>query len=67
MDEKELLRRITTNPRIMLGKPTIRGSRLTVDAVLEMLAAGVPETEILAEYHPLLEPEDIRAVWTYVR
>jgi len=58
--ENNLLERITTNPKIMLGKPSIRGTRLTVELILEKLAAGVSEEEILKSY-PILEKEDIRA------
>lgn len=64
MDERELLNRITVNPKIFGGKPIIRGRRLAVEHVLGMLAAGdTPET-ILAGY-PWLEPEDIRACLAY--
>jgi len=38
---EELLSRITINPRVMAGKPVIRGTRITVDLVLELLAAGM--------------------------
>ena len=58
--EKRLLLRITYNPAILGGKPIIRGRRLAVEHVLEMLALGDTEAEILAS-HPWLEPEDIQA------
>jgi uncharacterized protein (DUF433 family) len=61
MKNENLLDRITTNPGVMVGKPTIRGLRITVEQILIALANGVTTREILREY-PELEPEDIRAV-----
>jgi uncharacterized protein (DUF433 family) len=61
---KELLARITVNPKVMVGKPTIRGLRITVEQVLRAMAAGISEEELLREY-PELEKEDLRAVLTY--
>ncbi|MEK6690162.1 MAG: DUF433 domain-containing protein [Nitrospirota bacterium] len=55
-----LLNRIETNPNIMFGKPVIRGSRLPVEIILEKLAYGETEDEILKEY-PFLKKEDIKA------
>jgi uncharacterized protein (DUF433 family) len=55
MIEKELLTRITTNPKVMVGKPTIKGTRLTVDYILTLLAHGATVTEILEEYEGLVE------------
>ncbi|MBI5446824.1 MAG: DUF433 domain-containing protein [Deltaproteobacteria bacterium] len=66
MSEEDLLKRITVDPRIFGGKPIIRGSRLAVEHVLGMLAAGdSPET--LLEGYPWLEREDILACLTYAR
>ena len=60
----ELLQRITYNPDILGGKPTIRGRRLAVEHVLGMLAAGdSPET--LMEGYDWLEREDILACLAY--
>ncbi len=56
--------RITVNPNQCGGKPCIRGMRIRVKDVLDLLAAGVPEPEILKDY-PDLEPEDIRAALEY--
>lgn len=56
--------RITLNPRIMAGKPVIAGTRIPVELIVRMVAQGIPEQEILAEY-PRLQPEDIRAALTY--
>ena len=60
----ELLSRITSTPRQCEGRPCIRGMRIRVKDVLDMLAAGATEAEILADY-PYLEPEDIRACLDY--
>ncbi|HOC66830.1 MAG TPA: DUF433 domain-containing protein [Methanothrix soehngenii] len=60
MTEDELLDRISVNPRVMVGKPVIRGTRLTVEYILELLAHGTAIEDILAEY-PGLEKDDIFA------
>lgn len=52
--------RIEVNPRIMLGRPVIRGTRITVELILRKLGEGADEKEILEAY-PHLVPEDIRA------
>jgi uncharacterized protein (DUF433 family) len=54
------LTRITLNPSICNGKPTIRGKRITVQTILEFLSAGDTEKEILTQY-PGLEEDDIKA------
>lgn len=64
MNEKELLYRITVNPEIMVGKPAIRGLRITVDQILKALAAGLNTNELLEDY-PELEREDIEAALLY--
>ena len=56
--------RITFNPKQCGGRPCIRGMRIRVKDVLDLLAARVPEAEILADY-PDLEPEDIQASLEY--
>jgi uncharacterized protein (DUF433 family) len=56
--------RITLNPAVLAGKPTIRGLRISVEQVLQALANDVPKEELLADY-PDLEPEDIRACQAY--
>ncbi len=56
--------RITLDPRVMGGKPCIRGMRLTVGTLLGLLAAKRTREEILAAY-PYLEPEDIDAALAY--
>lgn len=60
MNEEQLLERITLDPDVMTGKPVIRGTRLTVEYILNLLAHGATEEEILEEYYRL-EREDIRA------
>jgi uncharacterized protein (DUF433 family) len=54
------LDRITADPAICHGQPTIRGLRYTVESVLDLLAAGMTVDEVLADY-PDLEREDILA------
>lgn len=56
--------RITTNPEILGGQPTIRGMRLTVRRVVEAVAAYPDREELLREY-PELEPEDVRQALEY--
>ena len=60
MNKQELLSRITVNPKQCGGKPCIRGMRIRVKDILELLASGASEQEILADF-PYLEPEDISA------
>jgi len=62
---EDLLSRITINPRIMVGKPTIRGMRITVEQILRALSSGLSEMELLDEY-PELEKADFQAVFAYV-
>ena len=64
INNEGLLSRITVNPKVMVGKPTIRGMRITVEQILRALAAGIPERELLDEY-PELEQKDIQAVLVY--
>jgi uncharacterized protein (DUF433 family) len=51
---------ITADPKTMMGKPTVAGTRITVELILEKLAAGESEEQILSE-HPRLTVESIRA------
>ena len=60
MNNEDLLERIIINPKIMVGKPVIRGTRLSVEYILGLLAHGTTMEEILQEY-PGLEKEDIFA------
>lgn len=58
------LKRITFDPKVMGGKPTIRGMRVTVGMIVGLIAAGREVKEILAAY-PYLEEEDIREALAY--
>lgn len=60
MNEQELLERISLNPQVMMGKPVIHGTRLTVDYILNLLAHGETIQNVLNEY-PGLTVEDIQA------
>ncbi len=60
MNENQLLERIAINPKVMVGKPVIKGTRLTVEYILKQLALGVTSYEILQEYEGL-KSEDIQA------
>ena len=60
MNDKALLERISLNQKVMMGKPVIKGTRLTVEFVLNLLAHGATVTEILDEYKGLTT-EDIQA------
>jgi uncharacterized protein (DUF433 family) len=55
---------IEINPKIMLGKPVIRGTRIPVELILRKLGEGATERELLDAY-PNLKPEDIRAAMSY--
>ncbi|MGH8683617.1 MAG: DUF433 domain-containing protein [Burkholderiales bacterium] len=58
------LGRIEINPRIMLGKPVIRGTRIAVELILRKLGEGASEADLLQAY-PQLAREDIHAAMTY--
>ncbi len=64
MNNSELLARITINPTMAFGKPTIRGLRYSVEWLLETLSSGMSADEILADYEDL-ELADIQAVLLY--
>ena len=64
MRDQQLLERIILDPKVVAGKPVIRGTRLTVDFILNLLAHGATEKEILDEYEGLAE-EDIRACYLF--
>jgi uncharacterized protein (DUF433 family) len=59
-----LSERIVVDPKILAGKPVVRGTRLAVEFILELLAAGQSESDILANY-PGLTREDILACLSY--
>jgi len=60
----EELDRITIDPNICLGQPTLRGMRITVSVILKLLAAGKSVEEVLVTY-PELETEDVRQAMRY--
>ena len=64
MKDEKLLERIILDSKVMTGKPVIRGTRLTVDFVLNLLAHGASESEILNEYKGLTI-EDIQACYLF--
>ncbi len=59
-----MIERITANPQILGGKPIIRGTRISVEFILELLASDVSEDEILEDY-PHLTKDDIQACLKY--
>jgi len=61
---EELMDRIIVDPQIMVGKPVIKGTRITVQLIIQLLANGETEAEILADY-PDLKKKDIRAALLY--
>ena len=64
MTQEALLKRITADPEIFGGKPTIRGMRISVELILSLLAQGETVDTILSDY-PDLEQDDIRACLAY--
>jgi uncharacterized protein (DUF433 family) len=63
---ENLMTRITFNEQVLHGKPLIRGLRISVEMILELLAKGATTQEILQDY-PELEPVDIQAALTYAQ
>ena len=61
---QDLLNRITFNKDVLCGKPLIRGLRISVEMILELLAKGATKDEILQDY-PQLEPDDLQAALLY--
>ena len=55
---------IEVNPKVLMGKPVIKGTRISVESILEKLAAGETETEIL-QAHPHLNKENIKAALNF--
>jgi uncharacterized protein (DUF433 family) len=60
----EPMDRITIDPEVMVGKPVIKGTRITVQLIVQLLANGATEAEILNDY-PDLKKEDIKAALLY--
>jgi len=63
-NKKTYLKRIVFNPNIMVGKPVIKGTRLTVQYILDLLSQGMTQQEVLEEYDNL-EKDDILARLAY--
>ena len=61
---QDLLNRITFNKEVLCGKPLIRDLRISVEMILELLAKGATQEEILQDY-PQLDPDDFRAAFLY--
>jgi uncharacterized protein (DUF433 family) len=64
MKSANLLKRISIEPTVMLGKPVIKGTRMPVDLLVEKLAFGTSTQELLADY-PFLTADDIKAALLY--
>ena len=62
--QQKLLDRITINPKIMVGKPVIKGTRIPVEAILKKLAQNIDVEEILKDF-PRITKEDIQAAIMY--
>lgn len=60
MTDDNLLARITSNPHVLAGKPVVRGTRLSVELICNLLAHGATQEEVLSEYDGLA-PEDLAA------
>jgi uncharacterized protein (DUF433 family) len=57
--------RIAVSPGIHFGKPCVAGTRIPVQSVLELVHEGIPFNEIIRDYYPDLEPDDVRACIQY--
>jgi len=64
MTEKTLLKRIVVDPKIMLGNPVIKGTRLPVEIVVEKVAYGATTDDLRKDY-PFLKEDDVRAALLY--
>lgn len=64
MTEKTLLRRIAVDPKIMLGKQVIKGTRLPVEIIVEKVAYGATIDDLKKDY-PFLKEDDVRAALLY--
>jgi uncharacterized protein (DUF433 family) len=58
--ERQLINRISINPEVCQGRPTIRNTRYSVDLILDLLSSGMTDAEIIDDY-PALEIQDIKA------
>ena len=60
MTDEALINRISLNPKVMMGKPVIKGTRLPVEFIVNLMAHGATTEDILAEYEGLTE-DDVKA------
>jgi uncharacterized protein (DUF433 family) len=63
MTRDQLLERIEINPKILAGKPVIKGTRLSVQFIVGLLAQGMSITDILAEYQNLKQEDILACLW----
>jgi uncharacterized protein (DUF433 family) len=63
-EEETLLQRITIDPKVMVGKPVIKGTRVPVELIVKLVANGETQEEILKDY-PQLDKDDIKASLLY--
>ena len=61
---KEVMERVVIDPEVLSGKPVIKGTRIPVYLIIELLGNGIAEKEILRQY-PTLKKEDIKAALLY--
>ncbi|MBW2249335.1 MAG: DUF433 domain-containing protein [Deltaproteobacteria bacterium] len=61
---EELLKRVVVDPKIMLGKPVIKGTRLTIELIVEKMAYGATLNDLRKDY-PFLTEEDVRSALLY--
>lgn len=64
MASEQLIERITTDPKVMGGKPVIKGTRVTVETIVKLVASGASNKEIIEDF-PHIAEEDIRAALLY--
>ncbi len=60
----ELLKRIVINPKVMVGKPVIKGTRITVEHIMRQLASGATPADVI-DMHPHLTLEDVQAACAF--
>jgi uncharacterized protein (DUF433 family) len=63
-EEERLLQRVVIDPKVMVGKPVIKGTRVPVEIIVKLVADGATDKEILKDY-PQLTKEDIKAALLY--
>jgi uncharacterized protein (DUF433 family) len=66
-ENKAMNDRIVSNPKVLGGKPCVRGTRIPVYMVLELVEAGISFDQIRTKYYPQLSEEDVKACVAYAR